>query len=84
MMVLVVGQVSQVLMELMDQREMMVTKVILVLVVLKENVLTLMDDPALEGKWENQDIRCCITSTTFKHLIIIIIGCYRVQRSSWS
>ena len=69
MMVLVVGQVNQVPMELMDQREMMVTKVILVLVVLKENVLTLMDDPAVEEKWENQDIRCCITSTTLTNIL---------------
>ena len=36
-MVLVVEQVNQVLMEHMDQKEMMVTKVILVLMVLKEN-----------------------------------------------
>ena len=57
MMVLVVGQVNQVLMELMDQREMMVTKVFLVHEVIKENVFSLMVNQALEGKWENKDTR---------------------------
>ena len=59
MMVLVVGQVNQVLMELMDQREMMVTKVFLVHEVIKENVFSLMVNQALEEKWENKDTRYC-------------------------
>jgi len=61
MMVLVVGQANQVLMELMDQREMMVTKVFLVHEVIKENVFSLMVNQALEGKWENKDTRYCST-----------------------
>ena len=83
MMVFVVGQANQAPMELMDQREMMVTEDILALVALKDNVFSLMDNPALKEKRENQDRRYHTSILDVTRSAVDVLGYNWIQRSPW-
>ena len=83
MMVFVVGQANQAPMELMDQREMMVTEDILALVALKDNVFSLMDNLALKEKRENQDRRYHNSILDVTRSAVDVLGYNWIQRSPW-